>query len=862
VLLLDTVIFLAFAIFGDETVCGLQNFLCDVCFFGGCDQSVNFAVNQCRRFACCNAANIDKQGSLCVDDPGTQDNSNVFPPTCNCNGITNAFTTCSGVVCTNNSRKRSTTFENPFTSLISDELARVKNGKRSAIVSDDDNTPTTEFCGAYLATYGFEKARNERRSGSNSTAAQCVGVATTASYGTAAAVEATVDAYLIARITSIGTTLARLGTAAQTHWQSMYHEAIDEAELRTQASYGNATTLQMREKRTPYGLHQLLVRERNYRTRALHKRTSDDHAEFGVHFGALLRTQSADVSRNLAVHAMASFMHLRSTWDAPFAHFTDAASAPSTSTLGSVATADPVIALEARRMQLGLRLAMYHAGAYMQRVSAGLGRLLGSLVQRAQGSVGAQPAAVTLRYPEQSTTPLAFDNSSLGLINLPPCNASEQGLCTGCLVFDDAIRVVQLSANGLAEFYPNNETGYLSYVDRFIEGIDNSLINPQGDDTFTEPNKRVPWIGERLATVRWFWQWNYTQLTTIVSGSGSSGGAGGVPANETERLQRERASALGREDYDNFFIDQFGSVVRPLIRIAESFVSVSGDVSDEGSDVLSELFTTYLQCDYQGALQCQSPDLGVGLFDGIANTLLIYVIIGTVLVSVNVIFGFSFFLLLVPFAYPIAMWIAYGASPLCTGPSLILGIPGVPTCLPADIYTLVAETLQQCPVVPIALIEPSELAAAGSFLCSTCGAVPSLVNCAKFGFLNGLDVFFYSAPSIFGDAFNAQAASLLAGVAPDIAAVATLYTADYIAALGDAGLVCNRVMLPTLLTAIGIVAARIALVGSLLFSLALLSAAAFWLIWTVLLWVNEVIRQVDEGFVQQTRVEKLKFKQN
>jgi hypothetical protein len=159
----------------------------------------------------------------------------------------------------------------------------------------------------------------------------------------------------------------------------MYHEAIDEAELRTQASYGNATTLQVREKRTPYGLHQLLVRERNYKTRALHKRTSDDHAEFGVHFGALLRTQSADVSRNLAVHAMASFMHLRSTWDAPFAHFTDAAS---TSTLGSVATADPVIALEARRTQLGLRLAMHHAGAYMQRVSAGLGRLQSRPVSR------------------------------------------------------------------------------------------------------------------------------------------------------------------------------------------------------------------------------------------------------------------------------------------------------------------------------------------------------------------------------------------------------------------------------------------------------------------------------------------------
>jgi hypothetical protein len=865
-LLVDTIFFIAFAILGEKAICDVQDtacFLCNDDLFPTCDSSIDFAINQCRRFACCNRDDVDKVGSLCIDDPGAQDDGKAIPATCRCSNFENPLTSCSTTVCANNSRKRSTVpIENPFTKLVAAELEQVKNGKRGAM---SDELPTAEFCGAYLATYGFDKARNERRSGSNSTAAQCVGVATTSQRTVSG--EVAVDSYIRTRVSEFVATLARLRDDARQHWQEMHREAADEAALRVAAARGNATVLELRRKQTPYGLQQLLVRERNFKPRPLHKRSNDEHAEYRAHLSALMRTHGADVSRNLAVHAMASYMHLREHWDSPFAHFTDAVATEqpqrklSVDVQSAVAT-DPVAALEARRMQLGLRLAMYHAGAYMQRVSAGLGRLLGSLVQRAQGSVDAQPTGITLRYPEQSTTtttPLAFDNSSLGLINLPPCNASEQGLCTGCLVLDDAIRVVQLSANGLAEFYPNRETGYLSYVDRFTEGIDNSLINPQGDDTFTEPNKRVPWIGERLATVRWFWQWNYTQLTTIVSGSGSSGG---VPANATERLQRERASALGREDYDNFFIDQFGSVVRPLIRIADSFVSVTGDVSDEGSDVLSELFTTYVQCDYQGALQCQSPDLGVGLFDGIANTLLIYVIIGTVFVSINVIFGFSLFMLLVPFAYPITMWIAYGASPLCTGPSLILGIPGVPTCLPADIYTLVAETLQQCPVVPIALIEPSELTAAGEFLCSTCGAVPSLVNCAKFGFLNGLDVFFYSAPSIFGDAFNAQAASLLAGVAPDIAAVATLYTADYIAALGDAGLVCNRVMLPTLLTAIGIVAARIALVGSLLFSIALLSAASFWLIWTVLLWINEVIRQVDEGFVQQTRVEKLKFKQN
>lgn len=868
-LLVDTIFFFAFAILGEKGICDVQDtacFLCNSDLIGACDVAIDFAVNQCRRFSCCTRTDIDKDGQLCADDPGSQDDGKVIPATCRCTDILNPVTTCSTTQCANNNRRRSAPLgANPFASIMTAELTQAKNGKRGVLLGgeDDDASPTAEFCGAYLATYGFDKARNERRSGSNSTAAQCVGVSSTSQR--AVSVEAAVDRYVMTRLSEAVAALAQMRDDAQAHWQDMHREATEQAALRTKVARGDPAAIALYKEQTPYGVTALLARERNFQPRALHKRTDEEHVEYREHLSGLLRTHGADVSRNLVIHAMASYMHLNDHWDSPFSHFTDAITAASDKQRKrtiedepAVAT-DPVAALGARRMQLGLRLAMYHGGAYMQRVSAGLGRLAASLVERSQRAASTAPATTTLRHVEKPAT-LVFDNASLGLINLPPCNATEQGLCTGCLVLDDAIRVVQISGNGLADFYSDDETGYLSYVDRFVEGINNSLINPRGNDMFTTPNKRVPWIGERLATVRWFWQWNYTQLTTIVNSGNSSSNS--IPSNQTENLQRARARAVGREDHDNFFFDQFGVIVRPLVRIVDSFVDVSGGVSDGSNDVLSDLFITYLQCDYQGALQCNSPNLGVGLFDGIANTLLIYIIIGTVLVSINVMFGFSLFVLLVPFSYPIAMWIAYGASPLCTGPSLILGIPGIPTCLPADIYTLIAETLQQCPVVPISLIKPTELAAAGRFLCTTCGAVPSLVNCAEFGFLNGLDVFFYSAPSIFGDAFNARAASALAGVAPDIATVATLYTAEYIAGLGEAGLVCNRVMLPTLLTASGIVAARLALVGSLLFSIALLSAAAFWLIWTILLWINEVIRQVDEGFVQQTRVEKLKFKQN
>lgn len=815
-LLLDTVIFLAFAIFGDEAVCGLQDFLCDVCFFSGCDASVDFAVNQCRAFACCNG-NLALPSDIC-NQPDDDDD----PPTCDCTGITNPITMCTDprVACGNS--KRSAPMKNPFAAIVAEDLARVKS-KRSSVLSG-------EFCGSYLAAYGYDKARAERDDGHNSTAAQCIDVSTHSLHDEAFAL---MDEYVLGKVMRVRTQTSRLLVAAQAHWASMHEEAADEARFRAAALNGTA-----RGQRSGYGLYKMLEAATGHRANHPSKRSAEEHDEFRTHVSALFRQQGGLAVRNMVVHALASWTHLRDHWVSPVPHYLTTGTAEQRK---RSAPSDGV-----NRMQLGLRIIYYRMGLYKRQLSDALGRAIGDMVLKVQPQT--PPTS-----PASLVQPLLINNDTLDLINLPPCNVSEQGVCTGCLVLDDAIRVTQRSANGLIDFYPDNETGYLSYVDRFVDGIETTLIDPFGTDNFTTVPKRVPWIGERLATVRWFWQWNYTQFLSIIENNSTT-----IPANQTAVLQAQRAAAAGREDYDNFFFAQFRAVIAPLVRIGESLVGV-GINTGQGSDALSQLFITYLLCDYQGALQCRSADLGVGLFDGIVNVLLIYLIIGTVFISINVLVGFSAFVLLVPFAYNLTMWIAYGASPLCTTPSLILGIPGVPTCLPADIYTLTAETLQQCPVVPISLIRPEELATASETLCTACGAVPSMVNCAEFGFLNGLDVFFYSAPSIFGDTFNARAASALAGTAPDVAVVAELYTPEYIAGLGEAGRVCNRIMIPSLYTAAGIVAARVALVGALFISLALLAAAAFWLVWTVLLWLNEIVRQVDEGFVQQTRVEKLRL---
>lgn len=848
-LLLRVSIFFLFAIFGPDATCGLQDFLCDVCFFSGCDQSVAFAIRECREYACC-SLNVDTS-NICVAHDGF-----IKAPTCNCNAITpTPRTNCNAmpaVVCPDARRKRnSLQHENPFTALLAKEVEQSK--RRSA--DEQPPLPSEEFCGSFLATYGIDNARDENATVS-STAAACLRVLENSAHKPSVRDE--IKAFLRDSFSSAYTTSQRLVSIAQVHWADMTAEAREEADHQLAVARRNPDALLADKTRAKAASVRSALRDyRNYEPVNVGKRTPEDFFTLRSHLKVLTFERSREMSHVAIVQAMSTAMRVGHVWTSPFAlvgQFVERGRDKLVARAQHIAIS--TLRTNQVRLQLGFRLAIYHAGAYAQRLSEGLGRAIGRVMPKLQRTPVA-PAAPLLAQARSSVRPQFVDNSTLGLIDLPECNVSVQNICTGCLVLDDAIRITQQSVNGLIDFYPDNETGYLSYVDRFTEGIDNTLVNPFGNDTFTTVDKRVPWIGERFATVRWFWQWNYTQFLTIIGGANGTS----VPSNQTELLQQQRAAAAGRPDYDIFFIDQFGRVIRPLLNIIESLIGVVVDAGEDES-VLSELFVTYIQCDYEGALQCRSETLGVGLFDAVVNVFLIYIIVGTVLVSVNVMFGFSLFVLLLPFAYTLTMWVAYGASPLCTTPSFVLGLVGIPTCLPADIYTLVSETLQQCPVVPISLIVPSELAAAGETLCTACGQVPAMVNCAQFGFLNGLDVFFYSAPSIFGDGFNAQAASLLGGVAPDIAAVAALYTPDYIAALGEAGLVCNRIMLPSLLTAAGIVAARVALVGALLLSLALLAVAAFWLTWTILLWINEVVRQVDEGFVQQTRVEKLKFKEN
>jgi hypothetical protein len=357
--------------------------------------------------------------------------------------------------------------------------------------------------------------------------------------------------------------------------------------------------------------------------------------------------------------------------------------------------------------------------------------------------------------------------------------------------------------------------------------------------------------------VYWLWQWNYTQFNNIMSSNESSTDPEQF-VGSTVTLQRDRAAALGRIDYDNIILQVFSFMLDPFITAMERVIG--SIVNSAASNALSDLYTTYIECDYQGALQCRSATLGIGLFDAMANVILVIVVISTIASHINIFLGVAVFTMLIAPSYYATMWIAYGASPLCTLPSTIGGIPGIPTCLPADIYTLVSESLQQCPLIPVALIAPADFAEANVTLCTTCGVVPDVLNCAEFGFLNGLDVIFYTAPSIFGDTFNPAIANLIAPIVPAFADVANLYTPAYIASLGQAGVDCNAITSPSVITAAAIIALIAGALAGLFIALVLLVTAAVGSYLVMLMVVDEGITQIDEGFVQGVQVDRLKLK--
>jgi len=383
------------------------------------------------------------------------------------------------------------------------------------------------------------------------------------------------------------------------------------------------------------------------------------------------------------------------------------------------------------------------------------------------------------------TTPprsMLVENDTLISVGLTECDESEQAFCSGCLIVDLLIGEGEDAVNGLADFYPDEERGFLSYAARFEEGIDNTLVDPFGSDTFTTSPKTVPWVFTRLLRVRWFFLWDYSPLLDILAAAGEEPDFDAF-VGETARIQQEQESITGREDIENDAIDIFAVVVQPIITALEMLAATVANTSSV--QTLARVFDRFVACDNQGALTCRS-DLGVGLFDGIMNALLIVLIL---VVFVRFLVPFDEVALLCAAALAmivatifvvLAIWIAYNVSPLCLIATLPLPIPftpfavppimGVPTCLPSDIYTLSSELLPQCsPFTVPSLIDPSARFEASQTLCAECGTAPPLLDCATAAnFQNFLDNIFYTTTLVLGESVNAQIADSTASLLPDL----------------------------------------------------------------------------------------------
>jgi hypothetical protein len=462
-------------------------------------------------------------------------------------------------------------------------------------------------------------------------------------------------------------------------------------------------------------------------------------------------------------------------------------------------------------------------------------------------------------------------NRTLGLIGLDECSEDDQSVCTGCLILDNLIGETEKAADNLRDSFVLE---FPRYSDRFLEAIDNSLANPLGSDTYTTCPKRTPYLWDRLLSVRWFWLWDYSELIEILESDRPSDSEPERFVNTTVAFQQDAEDRTGREDYDNDVLAIFGFIVRPVINALERVVA---STQEGGSiDTIARLYERYVQCDYEKAMLCRS-DLGIGLFDALMNIvvvlLLIVLIVGLLLPGVGSVLSMVIGgMMLLMLSYYVTLWVAYGASPLCITPSLIpipipftpfsVSVIGIPTCLFSDLAVLISEAVPQCPPsIPIVLIRQDALEQASTTLCASCGTAPPLASCAEVAnFLNGFDNLFYTTGALLPREFNEFIASTVGLILPSVGVVASLYTPEYIEALGEAGAVCNRVLLPNLITAFALLAIIVGLFATVATLIAFFLVSVFWLYWATLLAVNEMVLQMDKGFVNKTRVRRLKIK--
>lgn len=898
----DLLLFVAFGIVGDRITCGIQNVACSFVgapSFGSIQfPDIDFVIGRCRKIDCCSGPFKFpvSEGRVSSCDGATSAVS--------CSSLGNnclAFATATTSLSTRHNvttpSVRSDTLNKFNKAYAKHSDARANKKLRTY--------PSEAFCGGYMAQMGSQVgiATDDEIS------TQCLAVLRATSVNATSPEEASiimVGKALEYYTEPIRQTLALLNESTKEHWKMRTDVAYAEHQKEIRANFlAPHTSLMRRLMKTQHGVSYKQRHERSQEENTAHHAAR--RAVLREHSHLLADEMSMAVTR-VAVRAHDAFMVQAHHYRVPNAiqnWLFSSTDKNATHRPGRIASISTNVMVASKRLTASFSVAagylrgkrdtlMSNVMSVLRKPFAVAPRREGDLLTPEQRSARVKKHARTLRRnaarmaagrfyerrfgerrapvftangTEIVSPPDLVGDPILDALTLGECDDTTRVLpCTDCLLLDNLFFAGEDALNSTIEFYTTPGEGYQQYLDDSTLYFDQTIVAPFGDDSYTETNPAIPFVLRRLLNVNWFWQWDYSLLTDLLDdpGSGSGSGSGGGPAPEldqyvgqTEQRQRDFAAAAGREDFDLVIFDAFEGILDPIIRAGEQALGATD--AGTATNVFQRVFDRFIACDYSGALQCRSELLGIGLFDAIANTLLITVGLGVLLTAVLPFFpGFLLTLALIPFFYFIVLWMAYGASPLCLTPTYLYMIPGIPTCLPMDAYELLHETFPQCPPsIAAALIPPAQVAEASETMCASCGTAPSQLHCSEVGFFDGFDNLFYTLTSVFGQEVKEFVAAPLAAISPTIGTIAAQYTDAYVVALGDAGVVCNARTFLNIFTAFA---------GVVLFLIVFTTATGFVLgyyILTAYFWpltlfvVNAMIEQMDKGFVQGTRVRKI-----
>lgn len=889
--LAELLIRLAFAIFGSTVICGFQNTLC---FLGG--QPTFFAVDQCRIIDCCATPPVEPCDAAagCLSGGSVHFCTGASPPDTVITSCAQVGTTAE-TMCPVASRKRSL----PFHALY-DETRATTN---TTITTDASHA----FCGGYLATLGVDKARES----SDHTARMCLRVMDNGDELTQS--RAAFRAVLQAELEPAVQFYHRGKNATIARWRGM-HETAQAQHRENIASRQRDPSRKLQVHPDSYSV--MLKRHHGIEYKPARARTIAEKAAHTKARRALYEKHLPTIFEATATNLMTAMMHAHTGWtvndeggkirawarrvrDESTAHWA------ADKRKRRVTIAAPLT--EHKKLAVAFSVSLDMVTQRVTLVLDGVASRLQSMVKSSRSrQEREQHRASAAELAQQDATRIATRAKIGGLIesqsllpsqfvtrfaNVPmrrvrveavpgspllgnqtldaigaflTCNASRQVVCTGCLLADNFIGAGEDAINNIRTFYTAPD-GYQALLARRQAVFVSTLVDPIGTDTYTTENKTTVWLFDDLVTMaqrhQYFFQWDYSQFIGIATGNGSDTGAVSRFVGQTTPIQEEREAEVGREDLDVDVLHLFGFLIDPALNFIERLVAALSDSTS--ISVLADLYETYIACDYDGALNCKSS-LGIGLFPAFVNVVIFALIIVIIVNSIVPGATMLVFMMTALVGYVLTLWIAYGASPLCTLPSFFpfpgtpMGVIGIPVCFLADLNDINARLVPQCPpTIPVALIDPSALAEASTTLCATCGTAPPLSPCSRFGFIDGLDNFFYITGSLFPPTFNEFVADNLGLVVPIVAQRAALYTPAYIASLGEGGFDCNNILITNLFTAaviVSLIALLFAAVAGILFFFILL---ALFLYFITLFFCNLVLLQMDKFFVHGTRVQKL-----